>query len=142
MRRSRRLSRGSVVDLTARLLNYVSPGQGLGVDPDEDVETLDPPVRQLQKQTRLKSDEVTKLIAAYLDGITIRSLARQYQVNESTVHAHLNRHQVPRRPYRALTPAQLEEARRLYNEGWSANRLAQHFGVAHRTVRRVFQAAR
>lgn len=90
--------------------------------------------RSKQAQRRLAPDQVTELLAAYQGGSTVLELAASYGVHRTTVTGLLKRHGVPFRPP-GLDPADLPEAIRLYEAGWSLARLGQHFGVTgHNTI--------
>ena len=119
-----------MVDLTARLLNRVSPGDdGVPVDPDAPDTRTDPNTvvrRQLiQQQNRLPQDEIFKLIASYVGGTPVSELAQQFDVMESTVYDHIDREGTPRQPYRKLRPAQIAEGVELYLAGVSLRQVAR-----------------
>jgi len=56
-------------------------------------------------------------------------------MHTQTVEAHLKREGVQKRPLRKMPPEQVEQAAKLYREGWSTTDLAEKFGVAAPTVR-------
>jgi lambda repressor-like predicted transcriptional regulator len=76
-----------------------------------------------QAQVRLDPDDADALAAAYRKGTTIKELAMLRRLG-------LER----RRP--GLSDEQVDEASRLYPEGWSLARLAERYGVDDMTVRR------
>lgn len=88
-----------------------------------------------QQQTRLAPDQVDALIAAYLAGTPCKELAARFEVNESTVFAHLTRRRVERRPFRKLHDASLKRAKMLYASGSSLRSVATELGVSKETVR-------
>lgn len=108
------------MDLTALFLNWVPPDHNtnsVAVSPVD--EPLDGVVSAgpVQRHNRLAEAEILELVASYVAGISVAALARQFEVNETTVRAHLKRRQVHRRPYRKATPAQLLEAIKLHQGG-------------------------
>ena len=80
------------------------------------------------------------LVAMYQVGATIGELAARFGVHRTTVTAHLVRAGMDRRR-RGLGPQQVEEAARLYGEGWSLARLGERFGVSDGTVLNAFRKA-
>jgi hypothetical protein len=52
-----------------------------------------------------------------------------------TISAHLERAGVTTRTRRDLSPGDVDEAARLYQEGWSGARLAKRFSVSDHTIR-------
>lgn len=85
-------------------------------------------------QKRLTADDATQLLAAYESGIGVNELARRFQTHRTTVSNLLDRHGIVRRS-RGLDPADVPEAARLYEDGWSLARLGQHFEVTgHNTI--------
>jgi DNA-binding transcriptional ArsR family regulator len=96
-------------------------------------------VRSLrQKQRRLAADEVSEVLQRYQAGETANALAQAFDVHRTTIVRHLEAAEVSTR-YRILSEADLAEARRMYERGWSLARLGGHFGVATRTVLNAFQ---
>jgi|1185.fasta_scaffold301550_1 transposase len=95
------------------------------------------PSRQIQRH--LSADDVLSVIAAYEQGATIDELATRFGVHRTTVMAHLERQGAPRRC--GTVTKNLNEATRLYEQGWSLARVGDHFGVDGETVRRALRAA-
>ena len=129
-----------LVDLTALFLNHVPPderhnpiSEDLVHEPVEGVVQAGP----VQRHTRLDEERVLQLLASYLDGTTITELAEQFEVNQTTVQAHLRRQQVHRRPYRKIRPAQRADAIEMYNAGTSMRKIAMRLGVSDDTARRM-----
>jgi hypothetical protein len=71
-----------------------------------------------QAQTRLDSDEVAGLVAAYRAGGRVKQLARQFGIHRLTVSSVLQREGVALRP-RGIHPDDLAEVTRLYQDGWA-----------------------
>ncbi len=92
-----------------------------------------PPVRrQRQKQTRLSKEQVDQLVKAYGDGDSVAGLARRFEVNETTVRAHLTRREVATRGragYRLLHGELLDRASQLYAAGKSLRSIGSELGV-------------
>ncbi len=94
-----------------------------------------PNVRVLrQAQRRLSSAELEALIAEYEAGARVCELAKVYDLHRTTVARHVAR-AGKTRPI--MTDAQIDEAVRLYGDGWTLHNVGQHLGVADQTVRRV-----
>jgi uncharacterized protein YjcR len=98
--------------------------------------TNQPAVSTRVHQRRLSSTEVAALVADYRFGVAVVELVERYGIHEATVHAHLNRNGVERRPVLKLTPEQTTEVVRAYAAGSSCAELARRFGVHSDTVRR------
>jgi DNA-directed RNA polymerase specialized sigma24 family protein len=75
---------------------------------------------------------VQRLIELYLQGQLIDDLATQFGISQTTVMKHVERSGAPRR--RNLLTHRLDEARQLYDQGWSLARIGQHLGVNASTV--------
>jgi transposase-like protein len=85
-----------------------------------------------QIQHRLSTDEAQRLIELYSQGELIDSLAARFHISRTTVMKHVERTGAPRR--RNVLTDRFDEARQLYNEGWSLARIGQHLGVNASTV--------
>ena len=95
------------------------------------------PSRQIQRH--LGADEVLSLVDTYAQGDTIDELASKFGIHRTTVMAHLERQRAPRRS--GIVTRNIDEATRLYEEGWSLARVGEHFGVDGETVRRTLRAS-
>jgi transposase-like protein len=94
-----------------------------------------PNVRALrQAQRRLSPAELEALIAEYEAGARVCELAKIYDLHRTTIARHIAR-AGKTRP--VMTETQIDEAVRLYRDGWTLHNLGQHLGVADQTVRRV-----
>jgi len=94
-----------------------------------------PNVRVLrQTQRRLSPVELEALIAEYEAGARVCELAKVYGLHRTTVARHVAR-AGKTRP--VMTEAQIDEAVRLYGEGWTLHNVGQHLGVADQTIRRM-----
>ena len=96
-------------------------------------------VAQRQAQNRLDPAEVDRLVQNYRSSTKIDDLAKQFQISRTTVMKHVERAGAPRR--RNLIIDRLDEARRLYDQGWSLARVGAHFGVDPGTVGYAFRKA-
>ena len=83
---------------------------------------------------RLDDAQTQQLIDSYQAGSTIYQLADQFDIERRTVSAILHRHDVPMRR-RGLTDDQINDAKRLYQQGWSLARIGNHMNVTADTVR-------
>lgn len=98
-----------------------------------------PPRRRLHK---LSEAQVEELVAAYLGGATITSLATQFNVNRTTVMAVLDRRRTPRRHQgRVLTDAEVQQALQLYRNGLGLRAVGVKLGADYRVVRRALMDA-
>ena len=88
-----------------------------------------------QRQRHLRVGEIDDLVAAYGAGMRIRNLANRFGIHEATVHEHLNRRGVDRRPSPGLTPDQLSQAAIHYASGESLRTVADRFGADPETIR-------
>lgn len=61
-------------------------------------------------------------------------LGRRFNIHRTTVSGILHRHGVTMRGT-GLTPEQIDEAVKLYEDGWSLARIGKHLGVNDMTVR-------
>ena len=94
-----------------------------------------PNVRVLrQAQRRLSPAELETLIAEYEAGARVCELAKVYELHRTTVARHVARAGKPRP---VMTDAQIDEAVRLYGDGWTLHNVGQHLGVADQTIRRA-----
>jgi hypothetical protein len=84
--------------------------------------------RALRAQRRLDAEEITELVAAYKAGRSIRDLATVFGIHRTTVGDHLSRQGVARR-HNPLGPEELDLATRLYADGWSPAKIADHVGA-------------
>ena len=95
-----------------------------------------PPARTTRSlrhiQNRLSTDEVQRLIELYTRGELINALVAKFHISRTTVMKHVERAGVPRR--RNLLTERFDEARQLYDEGWSLAKIGKHFGVNASTV--------
>lgn len=98
--------------------------------------------RPRQQQRRLAADQIDALVARYIDGESIDGLAREYEINRTTVISHLERNGVERRRNpRKMTDARVRAAGERYATGISLAIVATEFGVCDRTLRREFEQA-
>lgn len=106
---------------------------------DEHVPTVQ---RPRQQQRRLAADQIDEVVARYIDGESIDSLAREYGINRTTVISHLERNGIERRRNpRKMTDAKVHAATERYATGISLAAVAAEFGVCERTLRREFEGA-
>jgi hypothetical protein len=67
------------------------------------------------------------MLDGYSTGTKINDLATEFGIARTTVMKHVERAGAPRR--RNVVSERLDEARRLYDQGWSLAKVAEHFGV-------------
>jgi hypothetical protein len=88
-----------------------------------------------QVQRRLGRADVEQLIAAYEEGNPVAQLVARFNVNRTTVLAHLDRHGVPRRQTAPkLSATDIARAADLYRDGLSLAAIGQRFRVNASTV--------
>ena len=98
----------------------------------------DPNVRELSHvQRRLSRPEIEALVADYEAGGRVGELARVYGIHRTTVSAHVARAGKTRSQ---LTEAQVDEAVRPYEQGWSLRAVGRQLDVADKTVRRMLDS--
>lgn len=107
-----------------RLRELLAPGH------DQHVST---PRQPKQLQTRLSPDRRMAFADSYRAGMSIPDLAAEFRINRATVFRLVERLGLPRRTP-ILRAAEVEEARRLYQSGYSLARVGEHLGVAAHTV--------
>lgn len=114
-------------DILSRV-RQVLAGQSTDRLPDRTTRSLP----HKQAQHRLTPEEVDRLLDHYHAGTKINDLAAEFKVGRTTVMKHVERAGAPRR--RNIVTDRLDEARRLYDQGWSLARVGAHFGVDPATV--------
>jgi predicted DNA-binding protein YlxM (UPF0122 family) len=123
-------------------LTWHNPNSLLLVDGPE--LTIQPPAPRHSQSTdstdgnrryRLDDDQILQLIASYQSGSTVYELADEFGIERRTVSAILHRHHVPMRR-QGLTNDQVNDAERLYQQGWSLARIGNHMDVTADTVRK------
>jgi hypothetical protein len=82
------------------------------------------PTKKPGTAKRLKPQEIDELIAAYRAGTNVYKLGEPFGITRQTVSALLKRHGAQIRK-RGLTGDEIDEAVRLYKQGWSLTRIAQ-----------------
>jgi transposase-like protein len=92
-----------------------------------------PSRRSKQKQIRLSGDRREAFADAYRAGTAVSDLADEFQINRATVFRLAEQLGLPHR-IPILGPAEVEEARLLYEFGLSLVKVGGHLGVAARTV--------
>lgn len=99
------------------------------------------PIRSRRPQVRLSDGVVAGLIRDYQAGATLTELARRVHVHRTTLTHRFRQAGVELRPPTApvLTSAQVQEAARLYADGWSLRRLGERYGCTDDTVRRALR---
>ena len=97
------------------------------------------PTRSRQFQRRLDDQELAQLLAAYERGVIIDDLATMFDIDRTTVMANLSRLGAESR--RGIVHRRIDEARALYEQGWSLARIGDHFGVHAETVRLALRRA-
>jgi hypothetical protein len=91
--------------------------------------------RQRQRaEDRLGPDGVARLVADFQAGRSTKWLQRTYGLSQGAVLRLLEVNGVPRRQ-RGLSTEQVQEAVRLYAQGWLLTNIGDHFGKDHTVVR-------
>lgn len=86
-----------------------------------------------QRHRRLDEKQTRQLVADYEAGALMAELAMSYRISRQTVGAILLRENAAIRP-KGLNAEQIADAVDLYSKGMSVARIAQHLGVAAKTV--------
>ena len=93
-------------------------------------------------QRRLSPTNIDDLVEAYQAGASISHLAVEFDVDRTTVAAHLDRHGVPRHSEQTAWDDEiLRQAAELYTTGLSLADVAHHLGIDAQTVANRFRRA-
>lgn len=84
---------------------------------------------------QLNADQTQTLIDAYRAGATVYELGPQFGIDRRTVGKILIRNGVPTK-HPGLSVDEVDQAARLYEDGWSLARIAARLGVTATTVHR------
>ncbi len=95
-------------------------------------------MRQKKAQRKLDESEVSALIGLHAGGRSLDELASEFGVHRTTIMNQLDRAGVERKS--GTVERHLDEARRLYESGWSLAHVGAHLGVSGDTVRLAFRA--
>jgi hypothetical protein len=125
-----------MVEVVGRWSNLSEQGERLQVLVEMVPSGLVEPIVRTKKRIsrRLRQPEIEELVAGYKAGASVYELGRHFQIHRDTVASILERQNVPRRG-RPLTPAQIDEAVKLYGEGLSLAKIAPKLGCHPSTVR-------
>ena len=82
---------------------------------------------------KLSSSVVSKLVLAYLEGMAIHEIAKEFKINRATVSKHLERAGVSKRP-RSMSEVQIDEAAQDYAAGQSLEKIGNRLGFDSTTV--------
>lgn len=99
---------------------------------------LPTPGRKRQLQRRLTPEQAEHLAAEYRAGESVLQLARSRKLHRTTVAEHVRRAGIPTR-HRGIPPEMVAEAIRLYQSGWSCQRLAERYRCNAETVRQMLK---
>ena len=77
-------------------------------------------------------------MVAYRAGVTVHELCRRFGIHRSTVSKILERHGVAM-SVAGMSPEQIDEAVRLYQDDWSLARISRRMNVNDMTVLRRLQ---
>ncbi len=88
------------------------------------------------RRRRLSAADHVAILLAYQHGATMAKLARQIGVRRTTVSAVLRRAAIPVRVGLVPTAEQINEAIRLYGDGWSLARIGKRLHFDAKTIRR------
>jgi DNA-binding CsgD family transcriptional regulator len=100
-----------------------------------------PEARPTKRARRLTSEEQVAIWTAYQAGATMASLAVVHGITRETVSVVLKRNGVPIRQQRRLDARGLQRAIRLYEQGWSTERVGADLGFDARTIATQLKAA-
>lgn len=89
-----------------------------------------------QQQRRLSSAEQIEVVRAYQAGADMKALALQYGVHRTSISHCLHAFNIPLRR-QGLGEQDVEEAARLYEEGWSLARLGEKYSCVHTAIRKA-----
>ncbi|MDT0330877.1 hypothetical protein RM479_20855 [Nocardiopsis sp. DSM 44743] len=86
-----------------------------------------------QTRQRPTDKHIEAIVTGYQEGATIRQLAIKHRIGRVTVSKILKQNGVKMRGT-GLTSQQLDDAERLYADGWSLAKIADRFSVDSKTV--------
>lgn len=86
---------------------------------------------------RLGEMEIARLVAEYEGGATCTVLAQRYRVSESGVKQLLHARGARVRTPRSMSPAQIDQAVGLYEQGQFLREIGEELGFSQETVRRA-----
>lgn len=95
---------------------------------------VEPQISRDVRVRRRLEEQRDALVADYLSGMGSVVLARKYEISDSTVIKHLKAAGVQMRTGEKLTTEDMVEVRRLRDEGWTQQQIADRFGVTRSTV--------
>jgi hypothetical protein len=98
------------------------------VDLDRQSAPLLPPRPSFKLPQRLTPVVIDQLVAGYETGQTIEELVSQYKVGHGSVVRLLHEHGVAMRN-QGLSPEQIEQAAKHYQDGWSVAKVGKHLEV-------------
>ena len=84
---------------------------------------------------KLSSYILSKLVSAYLEGMAIHEIAKEFKINRVTVSKHLERVGVTKWP-RSMSDSQIDEAVQDYAAGQSLEKIGNKLGFDSTTVLR------
>jgi lambda repressor-like predicted transcriptional regulator len=94
-----------------------------------------------QQKRHFSQDEVDQMVSGYVkNGSTVYQLADKFGCNRNTVSKVLKRNGV-NVTIKRMDEAIFEEAKRLYNDGFSLKRVGQQLGFCESTIRKTLMAA-
>jgi transposase-like protein len=102
--------------------------------PNASVQVSMPTVPLSKRARRLTPEEQAAICTAYQSGSTMASLATAHSITRETVSEALKRNGVNVRPQRRLDATGLKRAIRLYEQGWSSERVGADLGFDARTI--------
>ncbi|WP_433657889.1 helix-turn-helix domain-containing protein [Nocardia sp. CA-128927] len=97
------------------------------------------PSRARKLERRLTDTDRTEIIAAYDTGSSAKQLAAQWQLAKASILTILRTGGANIREQRRLTDDEIDHAVTRYQHGESLQRIGDHLGVAHTTVRSALE---
>lgn len=90
---------------------------------------------------RLPSKQVDALVDSYVRGASTAEIATDLEIAKTTVLQHLQRREVPPRPYRKVHGELFERAVLLYEAGGSLRSVSKELGVTRGALTDAFRLA-
>ncbi len=103
------------------------------------------PSRKTRRSRELTPEEEKKLVEEYLSGIPVQELMEKYGLSATKLYNILSKYGVPRRAprrshsHRRITPEEVEEIRKLYEQGASVYEIAKRLKRPISTVYAVLK---
>ncbi|HEY8993006.1 MAG TPA: hypothetical protein VIM37_04145 [Candidatus Microsaccharimonas sp.] len=107
----------------------------------ETILAAEPRTRLLEhkQQNRLSSLEIEMLVTRYNEIKSMRQVAREFGISQTTVRAHLRMLGVTVRVSKSMTELQKQKAREMWAAGMPSTLIGKKLGYSHHTILRAIR---